>query len=143
MERTVELPSESGETTRIVDEIIEVAQRLDWPERDRYAIQMALVEALANAVKHGNGGDPLRLIRATYRIDAERVWIEIEDEGAGFSLDEVPDPTKPAQWEATSGRGIFLMRAYMTSVEYFAAGAGVRMERCREQRTPSGVRLDG
>ena len=64
-------------------------------------------------------------------MSPERLWIQIRDEGAGFNPEEVPDPTDPDHLEIPSGRGIMLMRAFMTRVEYNDLGNCVVMEKQR------------
>ena len=77
-----------------------------------------LEEALVNALRHGNKADPTRQVRVRYRVTAAGVWAEVEDEGPGFSPDAVPDPTSPERLEQPGGRGLALMRYYLSSVEY-------------------------
>ncbi|MCA9290439.1 MAG: ATP-binding protein [Phycisphaerales bacterium] len=114
---------------------IEAAQRalLDAVSGQQYdpastfAIRLAVEEAINNAFKHGNESDPGKTVTLAYRIDPRAVEIQVEDQGAGFDVQAVPDPTQPENIEIPCGRGIVLMRAYMTRVEYVAPGNKVRM----------------
>lgn len=92
-----------------------------------FAIRLALEEALSNAVKHGNQGDASKAVTVHYRIDDEAVEIIIRDEGPGFDPESVPDPTLSENLEIPSGRGIMLMRSYMTEVDFPPPGNQVRM----------------
>jgi serine/threonine-protein kinase RsbW len=113
-------------------ENIEVAERalLDLCDQagcggeDEYWIVTALREALANAVRHGNKQDPDRKVDVRYRIEDGRVEIRIEDEGDGFDLDAVPDPTHAENLLRPNGRGIFYMRQFMNRVEFSRADSG-------------------
>ena len=90
-----------------------------------FAIKLALEEAMTNAVKHGNGNDPTKRIVVRYSVTPERAVILVRDQGPGFEPAAVPDPTHPDRLPLPSGRGIMLMRAYMTEVYYRAGGAEV------------------
>jgi serine/threonine-protein kinase RsbW len=89
-----------------------------YPEKDRFAVRLALEEGLINAVKHGNHDDPAKRVSLRFRVTPESIVAEIEDEGMGFDPSQVPDPLAPENLERSSGRGLLLMRAYMTWVHY-------------------------
>jgi serine/threonine-protein kinase RsbW len=120
-------------------EDIELAERslLEAIEHQRYdkaslfAIRLALEEALNNAFKHGNKDDPRKTVRMDCRVDTDLVVIDIEDEGEGFDPDSVPDPTEQENVEIPSGRGLTLMRAFMTEVHIQPPGNRVRMKYVR------------
>lgn len=118
----------------VITELLEELDRLSWNDRDVFGIHLALEEALVNAVKHGNHQDPEKCVEVDCRVSRDRVRIQIKDEGAGFDPGSVPDPTDDEHLEIPSGRGLMLMRCYMTSVHYNARGNEVVMEKVR---TPS------
>jgi len=107
-------------------ENIEIAERtlLDLSRRagcngdEEYWLVSALREALANAVRHGNGQDPNRDVRVLFTIENSTVTIRVEDEGEGFEPADIPDPTAPENLLRPSGRGIFYMRQFMNRVEF-------------------------
>lgn len=92
-----------------------------------FAIRLALEEALANAIKHGNRLDPQKNVEVRFSVDSEKVQIIITDQGSGFDPSAVPDPTTDEHLEDPSGRGITLMRAYMDEVVYNSRGNEIRM----------------
>jgi serine/threonine-protein kinase RsbW len=92
---------------------------------ESYGLRVAFEEALLNGIKHGNGNDPSKQVRVQYRITADQVLLMIEDEGQGFKPDDLPDPR--VDLEQLQGRGILLMRSYMTWVRFNARGNGVTM----------------
>ena len=100
-----------------------------------FAIRLALEEALVNAFRHGNRSDPAKRVHLTASIDAHQARFEIRDEGPGFDLTAVPDPTEEENLEIPSGRGIMLMRAYMSEVEYVTPGNILRMVYRRDDPT--------
>jgi serine/threonine-protein kinase RsbW len=105
-----------------------------FSERDQFAIRLALDEALANGIRHGNRQDPAKTVTFRYRITPEALLAEVEDEGPGFDPDQVPDPLAPENLERASGRGLFLMRSYMTWVRHNERGNRVTL--CKYRALP-------
>src|SRR5262249_32767790 len=101
---------------------------------DVFAMRLTLEEALANALKHGNHDDPAKQVQTRYRFGSDLVLVEIEDEGDGFDPDHLPDPLAPENLEKPSGRGVFLMRHYMTWVRYNERGNCVCLCKQRSDR---------
>jgi serine/threonine-protein kinase RsbW len=93
-----------------------------YPEEDRFAAQLALDEAIRNALKHGNGGDRAKRVRVRYHVDARRVLAEVEDEGRGFDPAQVPDPRAVENLGRPGGRGVLLMRRYTTWLRFNERG---------------------
>jgi serine/threonine-protein kinase RsbW len=122
-----EMSSSTSEVPRVCASLAEAG----YPERDRYAMRLALEEAVLNAVRHGNQSDPSRRVQVEIRLDADRVLAEVEDEGAGFDPRKVPDPTDPANLERPGGRGLLLMRHYATWLRFNERGNRVTLCRCR------------
>ncbi len=112
---------------QIQDAILSECKACGYPEHDIFAIKLATEEALVNAVKHGNRHDKNKCVKVQYRITPERCDITIEDEGPGFDPACVPDPTEDSNIEENHGRGILLMRAYMSSVVYSPSGNRVTL----------------
>jgi serine/threonine-protein kinase RsbW len=99
--------------------------------RDTFAVRLALEEAVTNAVKHGNGNEPSKRARIGWVVSASAVTLVVEDDGAGFDPDRVPDPCLPENQERPSGRGVLLMRAYMSWLRFNDPGNHVVMCRYR------------
>jgi len=118
----VKIPSDTVVGQALQDQILRQLEELQFAEHDLFGVRLALEEALVNAIKHGNRLDPTKSVRVQWLIDHERVVIEIEDEGEGFDPGDVPDPTADENLERPCGRGIHLMRAFMTSIEYYDRG---------------------
>ena len=106
-----------------------------YADSEAFAIRLAVEEAVSNGIHHGNRRDPAKVVRVECRIDAETVWIAVEDQGEGFDPKAVPDPTDEANLEIPSGRGIMLMGAYMTEVRYVPPGNRVEMTYRRGAQT--------
>jgi serine/threonine-protein kinase RsbW len=92
-----------------------------------FAIRLCLEEALVNGFRHGNRFEPGLVVKFRASISPRECTFEVEDEGEGFDPGGVPDPTAEENLEIPSGRGIMLMRAYMSEVEYLDPGNCLRM----------------
>ena len=124
----VVIPSDPAEARRIQDEIEQALRSLPSAnDRDLFCIKLALEEALVNAIKHGNQYDRNKTVHVAYEIHPERFVIRITDEGPGFDPADVPDPTAVENLERPCGRGLMLMRHYMTEVAFNERGNSVIM----------------
>jgi serine/threonine-protein kinase RsbW len=121
----VNLPSERGSNRQVTDQLLEQLGVHGWPPADIFAIHLAAEEAIVNAIVHGNKLDPTKKVHVECEISTAVVRISISDEGAGFDPASVPDCTVEERLEAPSGRGVMLMKSFMTSIEYNAAGIAV------------------
>ncbi len=128
----VTITSDLAEARRIQEQIECALQASAYSEHDIFSIKLALEEALVNAIKHGNQMDPDKRVFVTYRITTTRFEIRITDEGEGFNPDDVPDPTLEINIERPCGRGLLLMRGFMTEVTYHGKGNSVSMAKVRD-----------
>ena len=123
--------TDTTEAKRVLDELLEELTRHQWGDHDLFGIHMAVEEALMNAIKHGNQLDDSKSVEVVSRLSSERMMIQITDEGQGFDPDDVPDPTDDDNLELPSGRGLMLMKSFMSRVEFNDQGNSVRMEKSR------------
>ncbi len=129
MERMI--PSKTGAGAPILQEILDELERQNWVQHDIFSVHLATEEALVNAIRHGNRLDERKQVRVACRVSDDLVRIEITDQGDGFDPSSIPDPTDPSHLEAPSGRGVMLMRSFMSRVEYNDVGNSVVMEKER------------
>jgi serine/threonine-protein kinase RsbW len=115
----------------ILDDVVASLVNLGYPPRDRAGVRLALEEAILNALRHGNQGDPGKRVWVRYHLCPTALVAEVEDEGAGFDPDSVPDPTLPENLGRPCGRGLLLMRHYMTQVCF--CGRGNRVVLCKQR----------
>ena len=90
-----------------------ICVRAGFDEENQHRIAMAVHESVINAVAHGNKHDARKKVRLRFHLHEDRLEIRIRDEGAGFDLSRVPDPLASENLLRVSGRGIFLIRAFM------------------------------
>ena len=125
------IPSDTEAGQAVQERIVSRLESLEYSVRDVFGVRLALEEALVNAIKHGNGLDPDKTVRVNCLIEDDLLRVEIEDQGPGFSMGEVPDPTAEENLERPCGRGIMLIKSFMTNVEYNAKGNRVVLEKKR------------
>lgn len=129
--RKLRIDNDLSQGVKVVNAIVDEAQKLGYDEATRFAVRLAMDEALANAIKHGNCNDPTRKVDIEYEVTDKQIRVSICDEGCGFNPEAVPDPTLDENIERPHGRGVMLMKAYMTSVQYNAQGNCVVMTKDR------------
>jgi serine/threonine-protein kinase RsbW len=129
-------PSRLDEVPAVQHAIVGAAEQAGFDEQSLFAIRLALDEALTNAVRHGNGSDPNKKVSVEFTADERRLVVQIEDEGAGFVPDDVPDPTAEENLCRPHGRGVMLMRAYMSDVQFNERGNRVTLTKSRDCALP-------
>jgi len=90
-----------------------MAQRAGLDEDELMKVGMAIRESMVNAVVHGNRYNANKKVRFSVSTDAERLVVQVGDEGEGFDFNSIPEPLAPENLMRTSGRGIFLIRSFM------------------------------
>lgn len=125
-------PSRLDMKQQAMDTVSDLLVARGWVvDADRPWLVLCLDEAVTNAMLHGNEGDPRLEIEVAVAVDARRWHVAISDHGEGFSMESVPDPDDPESLLLEHGRGIRLMRAWLSSLTYWRHGATVVMSRRR------------
>lgn len=122
------LTNSRQEIDRAEEHLLTSLTRHGYAESSRFAVRLAVEEALTNAFHHGHKSlPPTATVRFDFTVGPERVTLYIEDQGPGFTPESVPDPTLEENLEIPSGRGLLLMRAYMAAVVYSGRGNQLTM----------------
>lgn len=120
--------NDPAEIDRAQQAVLDAVERHHYPRASVFAIRLSLHEALTNAFTHGHKAlPPASPVRLDYAVGDAEVRLAVEDQGPGFVPADVPDPTDESHLEQPHGRGLVLIRAYMTSVEYRGRGNRVEM----------------
>ena len=130
------IPSDLGEARLLQSRIEEALIAVSYSETDIFAIKLAVEEALVNAIKHGNQLDPDKNVEVSFQVSHDRFDIKIVDEGPGFNPDDVPDPTAIENLERPCGRGLLLIRGFMSDVQYHGRGNVVTMSKIKNEKPP-------
>ena len=124
------LSGDVAEVQPAVDRVMAVIADMGCVSGDEFAVELALLEALANAVEHGCRHDPCKTVQLCVACDPDRgVLIVVRDPGGGFDPASLPDVTTGERLYATGGRGIFLINRLMDEVSYEEGGTVIRMRK--------------
>ncbi len=113
---------------RVVENAVDdITNKLGIKEDNYGKILVATLEAVNNAIAHGNNGDPEKIVEIEITIEKNQIKVKITDEGEGFNPDSIPDPTMPENIEEISGRGVFLMTKLSDKIKFNKKGNSVTM----------------
>ena len=124
------LPSRIETVAAAAAAVAEFVGRSGVSDDAAFGIDMAVREAVTNAVLHGNRQDENKTVELVLKSSPDAVEISVHDQGPGFNPEDVPDPTVTENIMKTSGRGIFFMRTFMDEVDWLIrpeGGTTVRM----------------
>jgi serine/threonine-protein kinase RsbW len=138
IEITISSRFENIELVQVIAE--HLCENAGLDEDGSHWIGMAVREAVANAIKHGNKLDVQKKVNATFILHGADLGITITDEGEGFDPSKVSDPLNPQNLMKTSGRGIFYMKTFMDQVSYsFHPGRGTSLVMTKNLTKGSGI----
>lgn len=138
IEITISSRFENIELVQVIAEHLCETSGLD--EDGSHWVGMAVREAVANAIKHGNKMDIRKRVNATFDLQDSQLDITIIDEGQGFDPEAVSDPLTPQNIMKTSGRGIFYMKTFMDRIQYsFQPGGGTSLLMSKKLSGRSGL----
>lgn len=125
------IPNDLAVGRRLLDQLLQQLEALEWSRREVFGIRLAVDEALVNANLHGNALDKGKHVHFCCWLSPRKMRVEITDEGPGFDPRCLPDPTDAAHVSRPCGRGVMLMRAFMSHIEFHQRGNQVVMEKER------------
>lgn len=129
------IPSTLAAVERVIGRILRVARAMECAKGELPKVEIALREALHNAIMHGSRGDPKKRVSVCCLCAEDKgMLLVVRDFGPGFDPTRVPDPTKAENIYAEHGRGIFLMQQIMDRVHYQRSGRQVVMKKAGASR---------
>ncbi|MCB9845378.1 MAG: ATP-binding protein [Phycisphaeraceae bacterium] len=131
---TLDVRNREDEVDRLRSTLEEVLVRHGYSSASVFAVRLAMEEAVSNAFRHGHAQCPEDPIHVEFVVDSSRVTVSVEDRGRGFDPGAVPDPTHDENLDKPSGRGLLLIRAYMSDMRFNDRGNRVEMEYRRPGR---------
>ena len=126
---SMEVPSETRSIRKVSSRILEGLSSYGLDADTLLDIRLCAEEAVRNAIVHGNRSNKNLPVKINYWVEKGRLNIEVEDEGAGFNPDNVPDPRVDKHIMRESGRGVHLIRELMDKVDFNEKGNKIRMEK--------------
>lgn len=123
----IRIPSDVQQIEGIVAQVVRRCRECRFEGRQlSLNVPVALTEALSNAILRGNHEDAAKQVRIRAEVNERRLVLEVEDEGAGFDLEEcTTNPNLPENLEREDGRGLYLMRALMDQVDTYRGDGNV------------------
>lgn len=128
MYKRLRIESKIGNLRIIENAIDEMTGEIGINQDNYGKIMVAALEAVNNAISHGNKNDDKKLVDVEIIYADNEMKITVTDEGTGFDPKKIPDPTMPENIEALSGRGVFLMKKLADSIEFNEKGNSVTMK---------------
>lgn len=126
----VTIPADVNAINPVVDGVMQVAREMKCAEGNDYSIELALREALANAILHGCNNDPSKKVECCVVCEgSSEIVIIVRDPGEGFVPASVPNPLSGENVWATHGRGIYLINQLMDEVRFEAKGSEIQMKK--------------
>lgn len=124
----VTLPGDPAQISPAVEQVMQAVADVGCADGHEAEIELALREALANAIRHGSKGDPSKVVHCTVASDPERrMIIVVRDSGEGFDPSNVPDPLMGENLFSHHGRGIYLITRLMDEVRFERGGTEIHM----------------
>lgn len=127
LEMHIALAADLKAIDAVVRGVMEIVRHTQCAQAKESEIELALAEALANAVVHGAKGDPSKQVECDVACRPEGMLIVVRDPGPGFNLHEVPDPIADDNIFSNHGRGIYLINQLMDEVRFHKNGAEIHM----------------
>jgi len=125
-------PSNMETTHNLIEEVMVAVRAEQWNGKDTFAIELILEESLVNAVKHGNNSDPSKMVQFVCKVNRNKIYVRVEDEGCGFDPSALADPRTPINRTVESGRGVWLIKHFASKVEWNDRGNVIEFEKKRK-----------
>jgi serine/threonine-protein kinase RsbW len=125
------IPSDLDVAHELIEQTILAMSDLEWPGGDMFHVQMAMEEALVNAIEHGNKRCESKLVAVAISVSGQEITIQIKDQGDGFDHRNVADPTEEERLDQPRGRGVLLIRELMSQSRYNDLGNELVMIKTR------------
>ena len=124
MIREIKLPSRIESVDKAAIEADEFAKSRGFGDDFVSAIDLAIRESVANAVKHGNKFDESKNVEVTFADSPDGFEVTVRDFGEGFAVNDIPDPTNPENLLKSHGRGILFMNSFMDEISWESHATG-------------------
>ena len=122
------IPADVGEIGPVVDGVMAMVRQMGCAAGKEFEVETALREALANAIVHGAGRDPGKIVQFCVSCDQSRgMLIVVRDPGPGFDPASLPSPLEGRELFRSHGRGLYLINQLMDEVRFERGGTEIRM----------------
>ncbi|MBK9098936.1 MAG: ATP-binding protein [bacterium] len=121
----LEIESDPNNLITVEEFVNYFAKDLGLSDEQLSVLLLAVTEATTNAIIHANKCDINKLVKIYAHIENSKLIVKVKDEGKGFDPSKLPNPTEPENLLKDSGRGVFLMKVYMSEVKYNITPSGM------------------
>jgi serine/threonine-protein kinase RsbW len=128
MKGSIKIPSDMSNIFRAENLIDELSEKLKLGDELIANISVTVVEAVSNAIQHGNKNDITKIVVLEYQVKENKLIFTIKDNGSGFDISIVPDPTLPENIENFTGRGLFLIKHLADEVNFENNGSVIKIQ---------------
>jgi serine/threonine-protein kinase RsbW len=128
MKSSIKIPSDMSNIYRAENFIDKIAEKFNFGDELIGEISVSIIESVSNAIQHGNKNDITKIVLLEYEVIDDRIRFTISDEGEGFDLNRVADPTLPENIENIKGRGLFLINHLADKVMFEKNGSVIKIE---------------
>jgi anti-sigma regulatory factor (Ser/Thr protein kinase) len=137
-ELNIVIPADTAAMQKVTAGVNELLAGKQWPQEEIAEVELALQEALVNAIRHGCRNDPHKEVQCCVTFDeAGELVIVVRDPGPGFDVAAVPNPLEGDNLFKESGRGVFLINQLMDTVDFAEEGRKVLMRKQRDAMVES------
>lgn len=128
------IPSSLDQGHKLIEHYVKMLEQHGWEGRDLFHVQLAVEEAIVNAITHGNHESPDKRVEVELHVNRSSTFMRIRDEGEGFCPNDLPDPTDDEHVDCPHGRGVMLIKEMMDEVTYNDCGNQVIMVKNRKDQ---------
>lgn len=126
--KDIELSSNRNEIKKAEDILESLCSNYEISKEKFINIQIALSEVLVNAIMHGNKQNPDKKVFVNFSINKQHLLISVKDQGSGFDINKLPDPTLNDNLYKESGRGIYILKSLTDKIECITSAEGTEMK---------------
>lgn len=120
------------EIHQFVDKVVTDLVQRGWDDRERFQIELSMIESIHNALEHGNNNDPQRPVEVFGMLTDKMFFLQVHDDGEGFDPRDILDTRKEENITSSHGRGIIIMESTMNEVAFNRTGNTIMLSYMRE-----------
>lgn len=130
----IEIPSKIEELKHVASEVEKISEIMKFTEDECDNISIGLTEVVNNAIIHGNKFDDNKTVKIEFTIIGDELKIEVTDQGEGFNPHTLDNPLEPENLLKEHGRGIFILKAVMDSVDFHFSSGGTKVTMVKKKK---------
>lgn len=126
--KIIVINSDVTELKLVENFLADIFMKYDLDKKYFNKVYLCISEAVINSIKHGNKNDRSKKVSIEVTFDFHEIEVKVEDEGNGFDINNISDPTKEINLKSESGRGIFIIKTLTNQIEYNEKGNRIKFK---------------